>query len=133
MTELAELPVELFVYRLSSLASVPFDSLVALGQSTFWNLSATPDEVSLVAPQLAVDNDVPVVGPLTAFRVVGNLDFALTGMLASLTQPLALAQISVFSVSTYNTDYLLVKTPTRVAAIAAWHSSGVEVVSAEAD
>ena len=54
-------------------------------------------------------------------------------MLASLTQPLALAQISVFSVSTYNTDYLLVKTPTRVAAIAAWHSSGVEVVSAEAD
>ena len=133
MTELAELSEQLFIYRFGSLASVPFDSLVGLGQSTFWNLAATPDEVSLVAPELPVGDEVPVVGPWTGFRVVGNLDFALTGILASLTSPLAAAQISVFSISTYDTDYLLVKTPTRSSAIAAWRASGVAVGRASVD
>jgi len=128
MPELAELPDELFIHRFGSLGSVPFDSLVALGQSAFWNLTATPDEVSLVAPQLVVGEEVPVVGPWLGFRVVGNLDFALTGVLASITAPLAAAQVSVFTVSTYDTDYLLVKAATRVAAIAAWEAAGISVV-----
>lgn len=129
MTELAELPGELFIYKFASLASVPFDSLVAIGQSAFWNLSATPDEVSLVAPELAVDDEVPVVGPWICFRVLGNLDFALTGILASLTDPLAAAGVSVFCVSTYDTDYLLVKRATRLNAIAAWLSADIQVMS----
>ncbi len=133
MPELGELADELFIYRFSSLGSVPFDSLVALGQSAFWNLTATPDEVSLVAPQLAVGEQVPVVGPWRGFRVLGNLDFALTGILASLTAPLAVAQVSVFTVSTYDTDYLLVKTPTREAAIAAWNAAGIAVVTDTTD
>lgn len=133
MTELAELPVELFVYKFSSLATVPFDSLVAIGQSTFWNLAATPDEVSLVAPALVVGDDVPVVGPWIGFRVVGNLDFALTGILAALTMPLAAAGVSVFSVSTYDTDYLLVKSATRSAAIAAWMDAGISLVNSKPD
>jgi len=42
-------------------------------------------------------------------KVEGTLDFALTGVIASLTMPLAFEGISVFVVSTYETDYLLVK------------------------
>jgi len=127
MTDLLELEGELFVYKFSSLADVPFDSLVAIGQSAFWNLASTPDEVSLVAPQLTVDDSVPAVGPWVAFRVAGNLDFALVGILASITAPLAAAEISIFSVSTFNTDYLLVKAFARTAAIAAWSGAGIAV------
>ena len=42
-------------------------------------------------------------------KVEGPLDFSLTGVLASLTQPLAEAGLSLFAISTYDTDYLLVK------------------------
>ena len=42
-------------------------------------------------------------------KVEGPLDFSLTGVLASLAQPLAEAGISIFAVSTYDTDYVLVK------------------------
>jgi len=44
-----------------------------------------------------------------AFKVEGPLDFSLTGVLVSLADPLAEAQISIFAISTYDTDYLLVK------------------------
>lgn len=128
MIELAELRGELFIYKFAALGLVPFDALVAIGQSAFWNLSATPDEVSLVAPELHVDDDVPVVGPWIGFRVQGNLDFALTGILASITAPLAAAEISVFSVSTYDTDFVLVKSATRSAAILAWQAAGIGLV-----
>ncbi|MDO9486571.1 MAG: ACT domain-containing protein [Actinomycetota bacterium] len=127
MTELLELPGEFHIYKFASLAAVPFDSLVAIGQSAFWNLSASPGEVSLVAPELSIGDEVPAVGPWTGFRVVGNLDFALTGILASLTTPLAVAAISVFSVSTYDTDYMFVKAATRTAALVAWNAAGIRV------
>ncbi|UCH09553.1 MAG: ACT domain-containing protein [Fidelibacterota bacterium] len=42
-------------------------------------------------------------------RVAGPLSLDLTGVLASLTQPLAAAGVSIFAISTYHTDYLLVK------------------------
>jgi len=42
-------------------------------------------------------------------RVEGPLDFSLTGILASLAAPLSAAGISIFAISTYDTDYLLVK------------------------
>ena len=43
------------------------------------------------------------------FKVEGPLDFELTGILSSLAQPLAAAHISIFAISTFDTDYLLVK------------------------
>lgn len=43
------------------------------------------------------------------FKVAGPLDFALTGILASIADPLAQAGVSIFAISTYNTDYLMVK------------------------
>ena len=128
MLELAVVPDELFVYRFKAIADVPLDALRGLGQSAVWSLTATPDEVSLVAPHIAVDEDVLRVGPWSGFRVAGTLDFGLTGVLASLTAPLAAAGISVFTISTHDTDYLLVTSATRSAAISAWQAAGIPVV-----
>ena len=133
MTELAELPAELFIYKFHSLAAAPLDALMALGPPSFWSLTVAPDEVSVVGPKMPMPGEVPVVGPWAGFRVAGILDFALTGILASLTTPLASAQISVFSVSTYDTDYLLVPRQSRDAAVASWTAAGIAVESAAHD
>ncbi len=45
-------------------------------------------------------------------KVLGPLDFALTGILSQITAPLAEAEISIFSLSTYDTDYVMVKSST---------------------
>jgi len=128
MTELRELAGELFVHRLGALSQVPFQALQDLGQSSFWTLSVTPDEVSLVAPALTLDGLAVPVGPWSGFRVAGQLDFGLTGVLHALTEPLARAAISVFAISTYDTDCLLVRAETRGAAIHAWRASQISVV-----
>ncbi len=57
-------------------------------------------------------------------KVEGPLDFSLTGVLASLAGPLARAGIPIFAISTFDTDYLLVKAANLEAAIAALESVG---------
>lgn len=81
----------------------------ALGQkTTLFALIQSADELSLVCDeQLPVEADKSS-GSWRAMRVIGELDFALTGILASLTAPLAAAGISIFALSSYDTDYLLV-------------------------
>ena len=77
----------------------------------------TAEELSLVcAPGRAPDGS-RVEGPWRVLRVAGTLDFALTGVLHALTAPLAAAGISVFAVSTFDTDYLLVPAPDATRAL----------------
>lgn len=80
------------------------------GASAFYSFTRTADEISIVT-----NPDHPLViaaekveGHFRAFKVEGPLDFALTGIMASLTAPLAEAGISVFTISTFDTDYILV-------------------------
>lgn len=61
-------------------------------------------------------------------QVQGVLDFALVGILASLAAPLAQAGISIFSVSTFDTDAVLVKEDKRAQAIAALRAAGHQVI-----
>jgi uncharacterized protein len=76
----------------------------------WWSVTRTDDELSVVCPEPQVPTDVISNRGWKCLKVVGPLDFSLTGVLASLLKPLAEARISVFSVSTFDTDYLLVKT-----------------------
>ena len=69
----------------------------------------TPEELSLVCREGEVPAEVRSERGWRAFKVAGPLDFALTGILASLAGPLAEADISLFAVSTFDTDYLLVR------------------------
>jgi len=69
----------------------------------------TDDELSIVCTEARVPTEVTAERGLRALRVRGPLEFTLTGVLASLAAPLAAAEIAIFAVSTYDTDYLLVR------------------------
>lgn len=73
------------------------------------SVTRTPEELSVVCADSRVPEGVQAERGWRAFKVEGPLDFALTGILARLTAPLAEANIPVFAVSTYDTDYLLVR------------------------
>jgi len=75
----------------------------------FVSITRTGDELSIVSRQQAIPEGVKYEGGWRCLRVAGTLDFALVGVLSSLLGPLAEAGISVFVVSTFDTDYLLVK------------------------
>lgn len=91
---------------------LPLDAPVpAFAQQTsdFISITRTRQEFSLVCrEELAPANCSQETG-WRVLEVQGPLDFGLVGILASLTQPLAQAGISLFAVSTFDTDYLLVK------------------------
>ena len=73
-------------------------------------LSKTDAELSLVCESAKIPPDaLAVESGFRAFRVEGVLDFALIGIIAEITRLLAEEKISVFAVSTYQTDYFLVK------------------------
>lgn len=84
----------------------------------------TETEHSIVAPAHAVPADVPAVGPWRALRVQGPLSFELTGILASLATPLARAGVSIFAISTYDTDYVLVRAESLARAVEALRGAG---------
>ncbi|MBU6243777.1 MAG: ACT domain-containing protein [Actinomycetales bacterium] len=62
-----------------------------------------------------------------ALEVAGPLAFSLVGILASLTQPLAAAGVSVFAISTFDTDYVLIRAGALAAAIDALREAGHDV------
>lgn len=80
----------------------------ARGGGALHAVTRTAHELSLVCPEESVPEDVLSSPPFGALEVQGPLDFAETGILAALAQELARAGISVFALSTYDTDYLLV-------------------------
>lgn len=103
---LSILPQTLAICRLDKNAPVPD---WALRTSQFGSITASSEEISIVCDELVVPEGVKVVKGWRAFKVEGPLDLTMTGVIASLTGPLAAAGVSVFTLSTYDTDYLLVK------------------------
>ena len=75
----------------------------------FFSITRAASEISIVCAQEGVPEDVRCERDWRCFRVEGPLDFSLTGILNSLTAPLASAGVSIFAISTFDTDYLLVK------------------------
>jgi uncharacterized protein len=102
---LSVLPSRLAVCRLS--ADAPIPHLPAAGG--LWSITRTADELSLVVPEAEAPAGGPIEPGWRAFKVAGPLDFSLTGILAALAEPLAKAGISLFAISTFDTDYVLVR------------------------
>jgi hypothetical protein len=93
----------------------------------FYSITRTAEELSVVCPQNRVPPGIQKQDGWKALRVEGPLDFSLTGVLASLTTPLAREGISVFATSTYDTDYLLVKEKQLEGAIQALRDEGFKI------
>ena len=75
----------------------------------FYSITHTADELSIVCRQDAVPEGITCERGWRCLRVAGAIPFSVVGVLASLTVPLAEAGIGVFAISTFDTDYLLVK------------------------
>ncbi len=96
----------LAVCRLSSAEDVPE---WVWREKGLVSVTYTADELSIVCASAVVPEGVRCEGGWRAMKVEGPLDFALTGILAALAGPLAEAGIAIFAISTYDTDYILVK------------------------
>ena len=101
--ELKKIDCELTVCKVTEVSNINMDA-------DFWFLGKTDEEISLVCrtedtPLNTVERDDGWRG----FRIQGVLDFSLIGILAELSGILAEHGIGIFAVSTYNTDYILVK------------------------
>ena len=102
---LSLLPNTFAICKLGPEADIPPWALAG----DFSSLTRTKEELSLVCPQEVVPEGLQCEKGWRCLKVEGPLDFSLTGILASLTAPLAQAGISILAVSTFDTDYLLVK------------------------
>jgi hypothetical protein len=80
-----------------------------LAGARFVSVTRSESELSIVCPQQAVPAGVQAEPGWACLRVRGPLGFGMTGVLASLAAPLAGSGVSIFVVSTYDTDYLLVQ------------------------
>jgi hypothetical protein len=99
------LPGRLAVCRLPSDAPLPRPP----SSTSFWSATRTEEELTIVLPEEAASAGWQAERGWRCFKVLGPLNFGLTGILASLATSLAEAGIPIFAISTYDTDYILVK------------------------
>ena len=118
--KLEQFPEKIAVVRLAPGAEVPSWA----ESSSLFSITATARETSLVCAARSVPKKAQQAGPFTAFAVEGPLDFALTGVLVELLQPLADAEISVFTISTFDTDWVLVPVGDADRAAEEWRGAG---------
>lgn len=115
-------PQSLAVARLSPEASVP-----PWIRGRFTSVTRTADELSIVCDAEAVPADVRAERAWRALRVAGPIAFETTGVAAALIAPLAAAEISVFLIATFDTDYLLLKAERFEEALAILRQAGHDV------
>lgn len=123
---LQQFPETLAVVRLGPGAEIP----AWAESSSVFSITATATETSLVCAARSVPTKSRHRKPFTAFAVEGPLDLALTGVLAGLLGPLAEAGISVFTLSTFDTDWILVPVSDADRAAQEWRKNGHTVAPA---
>ncbi len=93
------------IYRLSINSMIP----PHIYDSEFYSIVKTSDEISIVC-----DSSIPLTAEKSShewmcMKFIGPLDFSLKGILSGISKVLANSKISIFALSTYNTDYILVE------------------------
>ena len=118
--KLKTLPYDLTVCKLPSAAGIDLFA-------DFFFLGKTDEEISLVCrTEQAPEGTAAREDGWRAFRIEGVLDFSLTGILSRLSAILAENGIGIFAVSTYNTDYILVKAENLGKAMKVLREAGYE-------
>ena len=118
------LPDTLAICRLPADAALP---AWAKAPAAFVTVSRTAEELSITAVQRLVPGDVRCERDYRALRVRGALPPDLVGILLSIAEPLAKAGLSIFAISTYDTDYVLVKARDLPAALKVLRAAGHDV------
>lgn len=93
----------------------------------FFSVTKTEDEISVVMLQDKISKDIKAEKDWRILKVEGTLDFSLIGILAKISSVLAENQISIFVISTFNTDYILVKEEKIEKAMAVLSQEGYEI------
>lgn len=101
-------------------------------EDEFCFIGKTDEELSLVClTENAPENPIEREDGWRAFRIQGVLDFSLIGILSKIAGILADEKIGIFAVSTYNTDYILLKKENIEKAITALKAYGYTVIQEE--
>jgi uncharacterized protein len=114
------LEIDLAVCKLVPDAQIP----AWASYGVFFCVTRALDELSIACPADLVPGGVLAERGWVPLKLEGPFPFSLTGVLSSFLQPLAEAQIPIFAVSTFNTDYVLVKRETLPRAVAALEAAG---------
>lgn len=120
---LTTLDVRLAVCRLDPASRFPLWATAA----ALFSVTRTADELSIVCPEEFVPGDVKCESGWRVLKLEGPFEFSLVGVLSSVAAPLAEAGVGIFAVSTYDTDYVLVKDAQLELATAALRERGHEV------
>ena len=99
------LPGDFAVCRLAANEPAP----TWAGSAVFSSVTRTADELSIVCPAAAVPVPIKAERDWRLLKFAGPLDFGAVGILASVTEPLARAGISLLAIATFDTDYVLVR------------------------
>ena len=102
---LSVLSETLTIHKLSADFLIPEEIL----KSNYYSVSKTENELSVVCSELIEVQSVQNSKGWKCIKVKGPLDFNLTGILAGISDILAQANISIFAISTFDTDYILVR------------------------
>jgi len=94
----------------------------------FLSITRTEDELSIVCAEDVAAGLARVDSGWRAMKVQGPFAFDQTGILASFLDPLAVAAIGIFAVSTFDTDYILVKSENLAKALAALKQAGHHLI-----
>ena len=123
MLSLSLLPEEFSICCLDPEDEIP---AWAMGHA-FFAVIRTPEELSVVCPSAAVPPHVRAARGWRCLKVKGPLDFNQVGVLLSLAAPLAQAGVSIFALSTHDTDYILVREEDLSKAMTALRAAGHQI------
>lgn len=130
MLDLDLLPAEYAVCRLPAGSALPASLSSGPDDKSVISVTWAPDELSVICPADRVPEGATVEASWRCLRVVGPLDLALTGVLASLVGPLAEARVNIVAFSTYDTDYLLIPQVRLTEAVDTLTAAGHRLASA---
>ena len=99
------LPERFGICRFGPNVSIPDWALT----SHFYSITQTQEEVSIVCHEGVIPQEILYEKGWRGLKVQGPIDFSETGILSALAQPLARENVSIFALSTYDTDYLFVR------------------------
>ena len=121
--ELKKIPYDLTVCKVADTAAIDLSG-------EFYFIGKTDEELSLVIPTDAVPAETTERDDgWRAFRIQGVLDFSLIGILSKISSLLADAGIGIFAVSTFNTDYILVKKENFEKALGVLADAGYQIAA----